>query len=115
MGVACAVDEDAARSVEVGGGMGLGGTTGVVIALGEAAASGDGIGVALKLGEIAGAGPLLLSLADEFKTPGEPAGSAATPGRVSAHHTRTTNNTCWRIRQSRLVISRREQVRRSSF
>jgi hypothetical protein len=46
--------------------MGLGATTGFVIALGEAAASGDGTGVALKLGEIAGAGPLLLSVVDEF-------------------------------------------------
>jgi len=113
VGVACEFDEVAATSIGVGEGTAFGGATGVAAGLGDAAGKADGVG--FKLGETAGVGRVLLSGADGFWRLGELAGSAAIPGRVNAHHIKTTNNTCRRIRQSRLVISRREKVGKSSF
>jgi hypothetical protein len=115
VGVACEFDEAAATSPGVGEGAAFGGTTGVAATFGDATGEGDGVGVGFNFGETAGVGPVLLSGPDGFWRLGELAGSAATPGRVNAHHIKGTNNIFRRIRQSRLVISRREQVRRSSF
>ena len=56
------------------------------------------------VGVTTGAGPVLLSAADGTWELGELAGSAANPGRVDAHHIRTSNNTCRRNTRSRLVI-----------
>jgi len=42
------------------------------------------------------------------RTPGS--SSVAPPGRLDAHHSTTSSNTCRRTRQSRLVISRRKEV-----
>ena len=92
MGDACEVEEADATSTGVGDAPGLGDTTGVAAEFGAGA------------GGTIGAGPVLLSAADEFWELGEPAGSAATPGRVDAHHIRTKNNTCRRVTLSRLVI-----------
>jgi hypothetical protein len=104
VGDACEVEEADATSTGVGDVPGLEGTTGV------AADTGDGAGNAFGLGETTGAGAVLLSAADGFWELGELAGSAATPGRVDAHHIRTKNNTCRRVTLSRLVISRRREV-----
>ena len=101
-------------SIGVGEGVGLGGATGVAARLGDAAGKGA-VGVEFKVGETNGVRPVLLSAADGFWRIGKLAGSAATPGRVNAHHIKTTNNTWRRIRQSRLVISRREEVGKKQF
>ena len=116
MGVGCEVDDaDDATSVGVGGGTAFGGITGLGARLGDAAGSGEGEETGLRLGEATGVGTVLLSVADEFWELGELAGSAATPDKVVAHHMKTTNNTCRRIRQSRLVISRYEEVFKRQF
>ncbi len=104
MGEACEVDEADATSVGVGEEAGLGDTAGVAAALGDVAGTGDGAGVAFALGVTTGAGPVLLPAADGAWELGELAGSAANPGRVDAHHIRTSNNTCRRNTRSRLVI-----------
>jgi hypothetical protein len=115
VGDACGVGEADATSVGVGEEGGLGDSAGVAKALGDVAGTGDGAGVAFALGVTTGAGPVLLSAADGIWELGELAGSAATPGRVDAHHIKTSNNTCRRNTRSRLVISRRREVGKGSF
>jgi hypothetical protein len=110
VGAGWEVDDPDAISSGVGEETAFGDITGVAVRLGDGAGSGDGVGAGFKLGETIGVGPVPLSDPDEFCRHGELVGSAATPGKVDAHHIKATNNTCRRIRQSRLVISRREEA-----